>query len=228
MIRLLAGLVALVVVASAGAHPLVAESPDGAAAGRVTCGNTLFVPISSTSLHGITPVNAAVNAALVGRMHCGRFQASCDMPVTRMTFRVSLAGAAGAQCGVALWTVDGNTKLLDSGVRACDNIEDEVITGLSAQIVQGNEYAVCFAGSVTATLAYFSPTSGSTVWNTYTPYMFFTATNTAEFNDTCTASVTPYACCTGADTGTCTGMPATIGTITASVGSNAPFVALSR
>lgn len=227
MTRLLVGLLALVVVASAGAHPLVAESPDGAAAGRVACGNTLFLPVASTSLHGVSIVNAAVNAAVIGRMHCGRFQAMCDMPVTRLAFRVGVAGAAGAQCGVAVWTADGNTKLLDSGVRACDNVEDEVITGLAATIVQGAEYAVCFGGSVTATLAYLAPAGGSSVWSTYTPYMFFSA-NVAEFNDACTALDTPYDCCTAADAGTCTGMPATIGTMTASTGSNAPFVALSR
>lgn len=178
-----------------------------------SCPASVVLPMATPSLPGFAFINTTVSGTL-GQLRCGRFLMPCDKSPTKLAFRVGTAGASGAQCSVGVYSLDGNTKLLDSGVIACDASGDKSTTGLSASLVQGTEYWVCVAGSVTATLQYLSVAGVATVLNTYQTYQA-TAANVAQFNDACTASVTPYACCTGSKTGTCTGMPTTLGTLTA-------------
>src|SRR5207249_311685 len=89
------------------------------------------------------------------------------------------------------------------------------ITGLGpALLTQGTDYVECFSSSTNATLAYASPNVANLniLGGAGAPSIYnFTAANAAQFNAACTANVTPYACCTGVGTGTCTGMPSTLG-----------------
>jgi hypothetical protein len=51
--------------------------------------------------------------------------------------------------------------------------------------------------------------------------------NSAKFNDGCTANVTPWTCCTGDNTGTCDGLPASIQLLTPQF-THGPMLKLGR
>lgn len=179
------------------------------------CGSSLFAPMGTSSVPFLGVTSSAVTT--VGQLRCGRWTPECDMPsATKLAFRHTAAGAAGSQCSVAVYTADGATKMLDTGVLDCSVAAvDKSVTGLTAaSFSAGTSYLVCHASSVAATLAYLSPSGATaTLWNTYATFASTTA-NAAQFNDACTGLNTPYTCCLAADAGTCTGMPSTTGALT--------------
>jgi len=181
---------------------------------RDACTGSVFAPVGGVLLPSSTSILTIGSTA--GQLRCGRFNMPCNMSATALTFRIATAGAAGSQCAAVLYSLNGNTKYLDTGVQACDvNNTTITITGLpTATLTIGTDYIVCLASSATATLTYFGIT-GTAYYNASSTYLS-TAANLAQFNANCTAPSTPYTCCTGLTTGTCTGMPSTTGTLTGS------------
>lgn len=181
--------------------------------------------LPSSSPYGFTPgVNWETGSYLgpaAGQLRCYRAVIGCQSSVgyTKIAFRVWTA-VASSQGAVAIYTSDGATKVMDGGVKNTTSTTTYSTTGLTATNLQaGQIYLVCAAGS-DVNLRVYAYADGldqgpAPFGNPLTTIEGGTAASElAQFNDNCTALDTPYDCCTGADTGTCAGMPATVPTKT--------------
>lgn len=196
-----------------------------------TCNTYMFA--SPTGADSQPSSSANVTAiATAGLVRCSRVTAQCSLPnATTLAFRVGVgastcgSGAIACGCGTAIYSSDGTTKIVATSEQTCNtSSQNKTVTGLSYALTEGTEYLVCFANSGTTVSAHGSGGSvnlGST--NIVTDGQN-AAANKAQWNADCTASVTPYACCTGNGTGTCTGFPASLGTLASPGSSTFVFV----
>lgn len=187
-----------------------------------TCPASVILPYGTPSTPQAATANVTVGAVL-GRPSCWRMRMPCTFSApTKLAFRIGTGGTAGSQCAEAIFTTDGLTKVLDTGVQSCAASGDKSATGLTAAsaISSGTEYLHCFASSDTGTMQYLGTSNAATLFNTYQNYNV-TAANIAQFNANCIGAGNPYACCSGATTGTCTGFTATLGALSAATNSPA-------
>lgn len=177
-----------------------------------------------------TPHKAVALATLgtAGAMRCVRFVSPATGNISRFYFRTT-AGLAASQGQMAVYSADGTSRLAQGDVEATTSGALFETTGLTLPLVRNVAYLACFGTSATATLTTYAIDTGGggiahPLQGSAYPSVYTTA-NVMQFNDACTAGATPYACCSGADTGTCTGAPTSTGALTAVVATttaNAP------
>lgn len=165
------------------------------------CGSSLFTPI------GVTGVDAHATSSVTvpgvsGTLICSMFSPTCNMAATKMSFRLATGTNTAKRCAMAVYSADGTTKVLDTGVIAgatCDTAAGGAnvnVTGLTAgQLWAGQNYWACIAFEATATMQYTGLQSGN----------FFTLYNQIEVHGTNGTNVAGFP----------GGMPASIGTLTA-------------
>lgn len=213
-------LVGLVLVFAANASAVVSVRATGAYRGADALCNTTMYPPSIGS--PVTPSNtAATSSEAVGQLLCGRFVMPCTMRGTRMGFVVTTQQASSS-VDAGIYDATTGTLLAHTGPLATTGTGAKTTTGLAFLLKEGGAYWACTAQDVTGgalvlggenfvvagvvpTINVFDvnigsgPNSGSS--------------NLAQFNRQCSGSGNPYTCCTGSGTGTCTGLPSVLPTI---------------
>jgi hypothetical protein len=172
-------------------------------AGKVTlfgAANT-FAPVAS--------VTTTTTGATAGLYACSLVQAPCTGSFTKIGCRVMTGLTSSvSECGV--YTATGGSRIASTGAVATTASTNILTTGLSAfTLTSGVNYLVCWASSAAATVVYSGTTPGTAFNNLIANTVFNSgagATQVAPFNAACSASLTPYTCCTGNGTGTCLGM----------------------
>lgn len=197
---------------------------------------------------GAVPSPATMNAnTTVGRAYCMSFSMLCTArDYTRMAFGITTAGPANSQQEVGIYTFDptalgGNggpgVRVVSSGPQSSSSTGSPTVSGLGPfTLQQGTAYVACWAGSdTTGAVRTVSPGSTAQLAN----LVGFTPVNVGweggngaaqifEFNGACTGAGAPYTCCSGADTGTCTGMAGRTGVPgAASGGVSGPLIVIS-
>lgn len=212
MLSRLALLLALLLVA-APAHARSGQTPSSGSAtgglGGACLPTEAFVLASNVDGNGPLPaITTTTTGATAGLINCSLVQAPCSGVFTKMGCRVT-TGAASAVSECGLYTSDGATRVASTGAVATTAATNISKTGLSFTLTSGTHYLACWASSATATVAYSGTTPGTAFNNLYVNTTFSGgtgATQVAPFNAACAGSTNPYTCCTGAGTGTCTGM----------------------
>ena len=193
----------------------VSGSTTGGAGGACVSTDKQYL---SQSQNGAVPEGTSEVATTTpgtgGQFVCSLMQAKCTGTYTKLACAVTV-GLAGTQGECGIFDSTGATRVASSGAVSTAVGLTISGTGLTPYVLtSGTMYLVCFADSATTTVTYRAPNTQSAFHNTYTNVTFSGGTGTAQlaqFNDNCTANVTPYSCCTGADTGTCIGMAAVTG-----------------
>jgi hypothetical protein len=194
----------------------------GLSPGVRICNNSPWVsPTGGDTLPSTSGTMNALTAA--GQVRCARVTMQCSGTFTGLYFRVITGastcggGAIPCTCGAAIYSSDGTTKITATPETACATSATNIaVTGLTAfTLTAGTEYLACVAGASTG-VSFHGAGAGSTNFGATLDAMngASAAANLAQFNATCSALNTPYnPCCTGNGTGTCTGFPASLGTL---------------
>lgn len=209
--RALVALLLLLVTAPAfavtGQNP-TSGSATGGAGGACYASGKVTLAAAQDGFMPIPQITTTTTGATAGLYACSLVQAPCTGAFTKMACRVTTGTASSvSECG--LFTADGLTRIASTGAVATTAATNISTTGLSFSLTSGTRYLACWASSATATVQYSGTTAGTAFNNLYASATFNSgtgATQVAPFNAACAGNTNPYTCCTGAGTGTCTGM----------------------
>lgn len=196
--------------------------------------NTL---LSSSGADAPVPASLGTTGSLTANLvRCVRVTMSCTGTFTGLGWRV-IGGVAtcgdgnnNCMCGVAVYNSAGTTLIVQSSAtETCQtNNTNHTTTGLAATtLAAGTEYLMCYGGSggsvtFAGTATAFNPFGGATGLIVDSQNA---AANKVQYNSDCSAAATPNACCSGDNAGTCTGFPATLGTVTAATNNTFAYIA---
>lgn len=217
--------------------PVLHAREDGDAASRAyypPCAPSIYPP---TVLSELPPGQVTTTSiASAGQMRCADFRMTCTARGLDTIAVQVTTGQTSAVAGVAVYSAGGSTRLAQTAAAGetatAAVVATEAVTPVTLH--GGEVYRVCGSAShASVALRSFSGQQGADNGQFLTELTadgviaMGVAANVAEYNAACTASTTPYACCTGSGTGTCTGFPSTTGAMTQS-NLNAPAVGLSQ
>jgi len=173
--------------------------------------------------------SAGGNAAAIGTaglVRCARVTMQCSITASNLYWRVGV-GVASQTCAVGIYDKTGASQITASpeSTTCASSSQNRSAAVSPFTLTAGTEYLACFASSGTTVQVFGNASGTANAGGTNNVVDGATAVaNKAQFNIDCASASTPYSCCTGAGTGTCTGMPSSLGTLSAAGSSTFPYL----